>query len=324
MVRDYDTQLLESVAVRRRRLRDAVLFGGLRIRRTLDENIVKVFAGIAIGAVLCAGCVGWSFVQQQRALLKKQQRQTTSTVPSATASPSPTPTGRPDWQGKQVTAAMLAGALRGAGVPDGLYVLPGANAKPGQESYYFVAERSGQFVDGVYERGDERIGARFATEDQAYRWMYDELVFPAPAPVTPSASDEKRDRRLATEVTTELRQTLHADVSSTEYSLRQGLVVDLFGSESGSRLFPEGTPFKRRSQPPSALTTTDRGHPFNYHRYRVTKPFRVRAGTVAPAFGQPGGGIEFALDPGFFTERPALLTIDWLVRNDYLGRLTGG
>jgi Tuberculosis necrotizing toxin len=321
MVRDYDTQLLESVAVRRRRLRDAVLFGGLRIRRTLDENLVKVFAGIAIGAVLCAGCVGWSFIQQQRALQKKQQQEQSAGTGGTTASP--TPTGRPDWQGKQVTAQMLTNALRKAGVPNGLYVLPGTRAKPGLESYYFVAERSGEFVDGVYERGDERIGARFAGEDQAYRWLYDELVFTDPPPATPAPDDERRDRQLAAEVTGELRQALRANVSSTEYSPRQGLVVDLFGQESGTRLFPEGTPFKQRSLPPSVLTTTDRRYPFNYHRYRIAKPFRVRAGIVPPAFGQPGGGIQLVLDAGFFTERPPLPTVRWLVRNGYLDRLAG-
>ncbi|MDB1090325.1 hypothetical protein PJ985_22500 [Streptomyces sp. ACA25] len=67
MARDYDSQLLESVAVRRRRLRDALLFGPQRIRRTLDENLGKVFGGIALAAVLCAGCVGWSFISDRMA-----------------------------------------------------------------------------------------------------------------------------------------------------------------------------------------------------------------------------------------------------------------
>ncbi|MFD9223139.1 MULTISPECIES: hypothetical protein [unclassified Streptomyces] len=62
---DYDSQLLESVSVRRRRLRDALLFGGQRQRRTLDERLGKAFAGIVIAAVLCAGCVGWSFVSHR-------------------------------------------------------------------------------------------------------------------------------------------------------------------------------------------------------------------------------------------------------------------
>lgn len=65
MAQDYDSQLLESVAVRRRRLRDAVLFGGLRGRRTLDERLGRAFVGIVIAAVLCAGCVGWSFISHR-------------------------------------------------------------------------------------------------------------------------------------------------------------------------------------------------------------------------------------------------------------------
>lgn len=79
MSRDYDSQLLESVAVRRRRMRDALLFGAQRGRRTVDERFGKMFAGIAIAAVLCAGCVGWSFLQatlaKQKAEQDKQQQQ---------------------------------------------------------------------------------------------------------------------------------------------------------------------------------------------------------------------------------------------------------
>ncbi|MGW2106868.1 hypothetical protein [Streptomyces sp. NPDC001948] len=60
-------------------MRDALLFGAQRARRTADERLGKVFAGIAIAAVLCAGCVGWSFVQnmleKQKAEQQKQQRQ---------------------------------------------------------------------------------------------------------------------------------------------------------------------------------------------------------------------------------------------------------
>jgi hypothetical protein len=62
---DYDNQLLESVAVRRRRLRDALLFGVQRQRRTVDERVGKVFAGVVIAAVVCAGCVGWSFLSHR-------------------------------------------------------------------------------------------------------------------------------------------------------------------------------------------------------------------------------------------------------------------
>ncbi|MFC7306826.1 hypothetical protein ACFQVC_21660 [Streptomyces monticola] len=62
---DYDSQLLESVSVRRRRMRDAFLFGQERARRSVDERIGKMIAGIVIAAVLCAGCVGWSFISDR-------------------------------------------------------------------------------------------------------------------------------------------------------------------------------------------------------------------------------------------------------------------
>ncbi|WP_306924671.1 hypothetical protein [Streptomyces luteogriseus] len=88
---DYDSQLLESVSVRRRRLRVAFLFGARRQRRSLDERVGKMFAGIVIAAVMCAGCVGWSFVSGKSPY--------GSAVPSpaqnspATSTPSP-PTSR--------------------------------------------------------------------------------------------------------------------------------------------------------------------------------------------------------------------------------------
>jgi uncharacterized protein HemX len=95
MARDYDSQLLESVAVRRRRMRDALLFGTQRGRRTVDERLGKMFAGIAIAAVLCAGCVGWSFLQatlaKQKADQKKQEQQQQQLYNPSEGSSSPAP-----------------------------------------------------------------------------------------------------------------------------------------------------------------------------------------------------------------------------------------
>jgi hypothetical protein len=85
--RDFDSQLLESVSVRRRRLRDALLHGAMRTRRSTDEQLGKVFVGIALAAVLCAGCVGWSFVEHR--LLHKAAPAPTSTSTTST------PTGGP-------------------------------------------------------------------------------------------------------------------------------------------------------------------------------------------------------------------------------------
>ncbi|GAB1644203.1 hypothetical protein [Krasilnikovia sp. MM14-A1259] len=65
MARDFDAQLLESVAVRRRRLREALSWGSLRTRRAAVELVARLAVGAAVAAVLCAGCVGWSFLQHQ-------------------------------------------------------------------------------------------------------------------------------------------------------------------------------------------------------------------------------------------------------------------
>ncbi len=75
MARDFDAQLLESVAVRRRRLRDALSWGSMRTRRAASNLLVRLVIGAAVAAVVCAGCVGWSFLQHQ---LSKQDTRTAS------------------------------------------------------------------------------------------------------------------------------------------------------------------------------------------------------------------------------------------------------
>lgn len=94
MPREYDSQLMESVGVRRRRLRDATLFGAERSRRSMDEYVGKAFGGIALAAVICAGCVGWAFVSREMAKPNQQQ----PPIPGVTASvePSATPSGSAD------------------------------------------------------------------------------------------------------------------------------------------------------------------------------------------------------------------------------------
>ncbi|MGW2746860.1 hypothetical protein [Streptomyces sp. NPDC001450] len=86
---DYDSQLLESVAVRRRRLRDAVLFGAQRQRRTVDERLGKAFAGVVIAAVVCAGCVGWSFVSHRVIGKAPYGTSVPASTPSAPAAKTP-------------------------------------------------------------------------------------------------------------------------------------------------------------------------------------------------------------------------------------------
>jgi hypothetical protein len=78
VARDYDAQLLESVAVRRRRLRDALLRGSMHARRATNDNLRRAVAGALLAAVVCAGCVGFSFLSGQ--LTRGQATQVTRGV----------------------------------------------------------------------------------------------------------------------------------------------------------------------------------------------------------------------------------------------------
>ncbi|MGK5738708.1 hypothetical protein [Micromonospora sp. URMC 103] len=71
MVREYDTQLIESVAVRRARMRELLLWGGQRRVRATGDGLRWMRIGLVLAAVACAACVGWSFLQN---VIADQQR----------------------------------------------------------------------------------------------------------------------------------------------------------------------------------------------------------------------------------------------------------
>ncbi|WP_111719452.1 hypothetical protein [Homoserinimonas sp. OAct 916] len=64
MPHNHDVILLESVKVHRARLRGAFLFGQLQERRTANDNVKRVIGSMVLAAVICAGCVGGSFVMK--------------------------------------------------------------------------------------------------------------------------------------------------------------------------------------------------------------------------------------------------------------------
>ncbi len=72
----------------------------------------------------------------------------------------------------------------------------------------------------------------------------------------------------------------------TTETLQPGTRIDRFGPETGRFLSPEGTPLPNRALPPG----TAGGNP---SAYEVVKPVDVQAGLAAPAFGQPGLGIQY-------------------------------
>lgn len=74
MAREYDAQLLESVAVRRGRLRESLLWGRARRQLATVDNLRRFAISVVVTAVLCAGCVGWSFLKD---VLSEQRQQST-------------------------------------------------------------------------------------------------------------------------------------------------------------------------------------------------------------------------------------------------------
>lgn len=133
MTKDYDSQLLESVSVRRRRMRDALIFGAQRARRTADEKLGKIFAGIAVAAVLCAGCVGWSFIQHTLAKQKEQQKQQQQRyAPQVTPSPSLSPSPSASHRKQSAPHAKATGSYTG---PTAAHAKPSASHRKPSASY---------------------------------------------------------------------------------------------------------------------------------------------------------------------------------------------
>jgi len=66
-------------------------------------------------------------------------------------------------------------------------------------------------------------------------------------------------------------------------------LIDRFGPESGTFVSPYGTPLEMRSLRPGTDLTL-------YNVYQVVEPIPgVRMGPIAPAFDQPGYGMQMKL-----------------------------
>jgi hypothetical protein len=99
-------------------------------------------------------------------------------------------------------------------------------------------------------------------------------------------------------------------------TLKPGAPLDRYGSTAGGFLAPAGTPYWARSLPPSNLADAP-GFNCNYHTYTVVKAFKVEAGPAAPAFGQPGLGLQYQLVPSLLPGQ-ATPSVAWLLAQHYL------
>ncbi len=91
-------------------------------------------------------------------------------------------------------------------------------------------------------------------------------------------------------------------------TLPVGTRLDRYGKPDGSFLAPKGTPYEQRALAPGARAE-------KYYEYEVIKPLPVIQGKIAPAFEQPGGGIQILPN---LEER---VDVQWLIDNDYLKKV---
>lgn len=101
--------------------------------------------------------------------------------------------------------------------------------------------------------------------------------------------------------------------------LRPGEQIDRYGGNNGIFFGDEGTSIPERAMAPNSDFS-------KYNKYVVAREMPVRKGKIAPWFDQPGGGIQYQIDPGFVETIRAKLKlgetfIDGLVRMGYLKRI---
>mgnify|MGYP000908663356 len=88
--------------------------------------------------------------------------------------------------------------------------------------------------------------------------------------------------------------------------LERGVLLDRVGEPVGSFLAPAGTAFDARALAPGAGAS-------NVYVYEVIKP--LPEGEIAPAFGQPGEGVQILPNVG------TRVNVQWLLDNDYIVRV---
>lgn len=101
--------------------------------------------------------------------------------------------------------------------------------------------------------------------------------------------------------------------------LRPGEQIDRYGGNNGTFFGDEGTTIPERAMAPNSDFS-------KYNKYVVAREMPVRKGKIAPWFDQPGGGIQYQIDPGFVSSiksklRPKEDFIDGLIRMGYLDRI---
>ncbi|MFG2536034.1 TNT domain-containing protein [Streptomyces sp. NPDC048511] len=212
-------------------------------------------------------------------------------------------------------------ALAAIGLAAGLVTAPAASAAPHEDRTTAAVAHdpcTGEFL------GDARLGPQWLPSTKQ-------------APVGPLLKGYKRTGSLSPSAFLNKYWEGPADTGSWKYppndgfaevngeidkepaKLRTGQRLDRFGSEFGGYLAPAGDAYKERALPPQNLNTRDAAVPCDYRVYKVTKPFWVWQGSIAPWFEQPGGGQQIKLDAVFLDPGAGQrLNVKWLLDHAYL------
>ncbi|EEY7216921.1 glycohydrolase toxin TNT-related protein [Escherichia coli] len=84
-----------------------------------------------------------------------------------------------------------------------------------------------------------------------------------------------------------------------------GTRLDRYGEPNSSFLALKGTPYEQRALAPGAKAE-------KYYEYEVIKPLPAIQGKIAPAFGEPGGGIQI------LPNMQDRVNVEWLLKNGYI------
>lgn len=191
-----------------------------------------------------------------------------------------------------MTTARARSRLDEAGVLDRDVLLPGETTNPRQGALRVVEDVSWEVRSEEY--GMTTMLARTTDEAEALQYVLDRVTAALPAPLPYPRARLRLQWEAMARTFEPTVEKLRADPSVTgELHLPEGAVLDRVGTFDGFLLHPSGTPFEARSLPPDALDQRAPNHGLLV--FGVVEPVPVLARLVAPAFGQPGGGLVFKL-----------------------------
>lgn len=225
------------------------------------------------------------------------------------------------------TGLRIRAVLAAMGVTAALAAAPAAQAAPAHSSAPAAVPAPPAPCAGEF-KGDKRLGAQH-------------LPRKSQPPVGPLLAGYHRTGGLSSQAFLEKYWEGPAGTGSWKYPpndgfaevngtvdkapqvLAEGEQLDRFGSEYGAYLAPAGDAYAKRALPPQNLNTRDAAFPCDYHVYKVTRPFVVWEGSIAPWFEQPGGGRQIKLDRAFLDPGAGKrLNVLWLIDNGFLVRVT--